>query len=115
MLNDNKNINRLLTDTAIFDIISTITRQSGIPGCRIEYTTSPYQEPVFTVRANNGSTLRAGLDIRAKYLDGDLLRLQQAIDEALKNHNSYNLSKPKDSQPGNTPLQESDDFFDPPF
>lgn len=41
MLNDNKNINRLLTDTAIFDIISTITRQSGIPGYRIEYTTSP--------------------------------------------------------------------------
>ena len=43
MLNDNKNINRLLTDTAIFDIISTLAQQSGIPGCRIEYTTSPYQ------------------------------------------------------------------------
>jgi len=115
MLNDKQNINRLLTDTAIFDIISTITRQSGLPGCRIEYTTSPYQEPVFTVKANNGITLRAGLDIRSKYLDGDLARLRQAIDEGLKSHNTYNLPKPEDTQPGNTPIQESDDFIDPPF
>ena len=115
MLNDHKQLTSLMSDTAIFDVLAAILRESGLPGCRIEYATLPGQEPTFTVKADRGTTLRGGMIIHRKYLNVDLVRLQQAISESLHENSKPIPPASKAPQLIYESSQVPEDFIDPPF